>query len=92
MVIAADLQVITREEVEGMKTRLVNRVPRLLENKGWDIKTFTAYCMLSGMSSDTARRLVQGELSFTTGTLQQVAEILELDSIAEVIDIVPDEQ
>jgi hypothetical protein len=66
---------------------LVSFVPRLLEEKGWNVKTFVAHCMLAGLSSDTAYRLARGETGFTVDTMKTVAEVLGVSSISNVIDI-----
>lgn len=66
---------------------LKNHVPELLAAKGWDTKTFVAYCMLAGLSQDTAYRLTRGETNFTSDTLKVVADVLGLQSISQVIDI-----
>jgi hypothetical protein len=66
---------------------LRNRIPDLLTNKGWDTKTFVAYCMLEGLGQDTAYRLIRGETDFTTKTLATVAKVLGVRSICEIIDV-----
>lgn len=72
--------------------KLINHVPELLAKKGWDSKTFVARCMLAGLSQDTAYRLTRGEVNVTTDTLKVVAQVLDLASISEIIDIQEGEQ
>lgn len=71
--------------------KLKSFVPELLAKKGWDIKTFVAYCLLAGLSQDTAYRLSRGETNFNADTIRAVAKVFGVSSISEVIDIV-DEQ
>lgn len=66
---------------------LVNKAPALLSRKGWDSKTFVAHCMLIGIGSDTAYRLVRGDTNFTTQTLAVFAKVLDVTSISDIIDI-----
>ncbi|RJX17511.1 MAG: hypothetical protein C4575_12775 [Desulforudis sp.] len=73
---------------EAAMGKLKNHVPELLVEKGWDIKTFVAHCMLAGLSQDTAYRLSRGETNFNTETLRVIADIFELSSLGKVIDIV----
>jgi len=62
-------------------------VPELIQQKGWDTKTFAAYCMLAGMGQNTAYRLARGETEFTISTLQKVADILGVSSFTDLIDV-----
>jgi hypothetical protein len=78
----------TLEEREAaVMGKLVSFVPRLLEEKGWDLKTFVGYCLLANLSQDTAYRLARGETGFTIETIKTVAKIFEVSSISDVIDI-----
>jgi hypothetical protein len=71
---------------EAVMGKLRSHVPELLVKKGWDTKTFTAHCMLAGLSSDTAYRLAKGDTNFSTSTLSIVAGVLGVASISQVID------
>lgn len=75
-----------------MSKRLLTRVPELLKQRGWDTRTFIAYGMLSGLSSDTVRRMEQGETNFTTETLAKAVELFGVESIAEIVDVAAEEQ
>lgn len=66
---------------------LVNKVADVLARKGWDNKTFVAYCMLGGIGQDTAYRLTRGDTNFNTNTLAQIAQIINVASISELIDL-----
>jgi len=66
---------------------LKNHVPELLAAKGWSITHFVKLCILSDLSQDTAYRLARGETNFTSETLKTIAEIFDLSSISQVIDI-----
>jgi hypothetical protein len=90
MVLAQTLELSSEQEI-GMG-KLISFVPDLLDQKGWDKKTFAAYCMLRKMSQDTARRLAEGETNFNTETLRIAAEVLEVKSIADLIDLSFEEQ
>ena len=67
--------------------RLKNRLPELLTRKGRDKKVFVANCMLAGLGTDTAYRLVRGDTNFTTETMGTFAKVLEVPSIGDIIDI-----
>jgi len=74
---------------DGVMVGLRSHVPELLSKLGWDTRTFAAYCMLKGIGQDTAYRLARGDTNFTTQTLSVVADVLKVDSIADIIDIDP---
>lgn len=66
---------------------LVNHVPELLRRKGWDVKTFVAHCMLAGLSQDTAYRLSRGETNFNTETIAKAAQVLDVSTLGEIIEM-----
>jgi hypothetical protein len=72
------MSVVINQEAP-MGERLVSHVPRLIEERGWTKKEFTAYCMLAGLSDFTAKRLADGETDFNTSTLLVAARVLEKD-------------
>lgn len=72
---------------EAGMSKLVSYVPQLLASKGWDVKTFAAYMMLKGAGQDTAYRLARGDTDVTTKTLELAAEVLEVCSIAQIMDV-----
>lgn len=85
---ASTLQI--KVPLEADMDKLKSFVPDLLAKKGWSTKTFAAKCMLAGMGQDTAYRMARGETNFNVDTLKQVAAILGVSSISEIIDFVPD--
>ena len=76
---------LTNQEVKIMG-QLKSRVPDLIASKGWDTKTFTAHCMLAGISSDTAYRLARGDTNFRPETLRVAAGVLGVNSISDIVD------
>lgn len=78
--------------IGGMGTNgLKSFVPELIQAKGWDTKTFVAHCMLAGMGADTAYRLARGDTNFKVDTLRQVAAILGVARISELIELDKDQ-
>jgi hypothetical protein len=77
----------TLMEAAVMGQKLVNHVPELLNRLGMDSKTFMAKCMLQGMSSDTARRLINGETQITPKNQAIAASVLGVTSLSEIIDV-----
>jgi transcriptional regulator with XRE-family HTH domain len=86
---------ISKNEIRTFQEAAVGElksfVPELLEKKGWDTKTFVAYCMLAGMGANTAYRLARGETNVSVDTLSIAAQVLGVDTISEVIDLDPEQ-
>ena len=80
-----------QESVIMAAPALKNKLDDLLAEKGWDSKMFVGYCIIEGLSHDTANRLVKGETQFTTETIAVFAKVLGVNSIADVIDLDNDE-
>lgn len=74
---------------EAVAMGLRSRIPELLAAKGWDPKKFAAYCMLEGLSADTANRLARGDTDARTKTLAKVAKVLGVAKFDDMIFIEP---
>ncbi len=74
---------------EAVAMGLRSRIPELLAAKGWDPKQFAAYCMLEGLSADTANRLARGDTDARTKTLAKVAKVLGVTKFDDMIIIDP---
>jgi DNA-binding Xre family transcriptional regulator len=47
--------------------------------------------LLQGLGQNTAYRLARGEVNVSMATLAAVCDVLEVDSISELIDVVQEE-
>lgn len=63
-----------------------SHVPDLLAAKGWDEDTFKGYCVMNGISVDTATRLAEGHTDITVKTLRKLQPVFGVDSICDLID------
>ena len=66
---------------------LVNHVSQLLATRNMTKPEFVLEMLKQGISQDTSYRLIRGETQFTTETLRVAAQVLEVESINEIIDL-----
>lgn len=57
----------------------MNKIPELIEKRGWSKKEFIAHCALAGMSMSTAYRIARGDLNVKFTSLLTAAKVLEID-------------
>lgn len=79
-----DIETVKEREQMG---ELKSRVPELLAEKGWSVRTFVAHCMLAGIGMDTAYRVARGGTNVKAQTLASIAKILGVPSISDIIDL-----
>jgi len=72
---------------EAAMATLINRVPQLLRQKGWNNKTFVIRCMEADLGQDTAYRFLRGDTNFTAETIAAVARVLGVSTMGEVIEM-----
>lgn len=68
---------------------LVNKVPQLMNDRKMSDREMKAHVILSGSSTDTADRLVNGDTRFSIATLAKLANQIGCE-ISEIIDLETD--
>jgi hypothetical protein len=63
-----------------------SKIPGLIEEKGFTIKQFVAYCMLAGISQTTAYKMATGATDVSIPSLAAAAVVLKT-TIGNLLEI-----
>jgi hypothetical protein len=80
---------INPQEQEYKMAEVVSFIPRLISEKEWTLQEWRGYCMVKGLSVDTADRLAGGETNITLSTLAKVADVFGIYDIDKIVNISP---
>lgn len=69
------------------KPKLVNNIKKILSEKELTNLQLKAKIIAAGLSENVYYRMLREETSFTTTALAKIANQLDLDSIADLVDI-----
>lgn len=71
---------------QAANTQVKSKIPELIRERGLTDLEWQAFCILAGLSTHTARRLIQGDVNISLATLSKVADALGVDTPDQLVE------